>query len=479
MRANEIITELRKNPVLNVKTTPSQELERYANDPTIFISYTTLPKLGINPSPTSSQTPGGVYAYPLSMVYDDIKNDITNVPFYKSSVKYIMVFKYLGKILSTDNFSELDFKKALTRLHGWFGKILHQPNVPFHTDDYNMGYESPFNALLEYTKTLALKNLKIPPNNIKFSYDSNEKIIPPIVRPPGYVFTWNTLVKKATGYDAFISTKGTIHGGEPIQAMFLSPEKLQVISMITIPKAKKQGVAEDMVETEEVKPQFEAGPDKASIKSMEKHYSKYKDNDDRTISDYTRGGGTYDSNSQYLNKPLYKAKGAVPKEIQTWTNDTDTLVARHKAPRDITAYYGISRNPKLFSYGSNLIKNNKKTITAPFVFLNYGYTSTSLDPDIAWTFARNQLIDSSNKSVIQAHMLIIKIPKGFSGAYVGHLSSQYEKDGNKWNEMELILPRGTSFTISPKPLLKKITYNDTTQYLFKWKAVAIPPVTKK
>jgi hypothetical protein len=107
-----------------------------------------------------------------------------------------------------------------------------------------MGYESPFNALLEYTKTLALKKLKIPPNNIKFSYDSNGKFIPPIVRPTGYVFTWNTLVKKATGYDAFISTKGTIHGGEPIQAMFLSPEKLQVISMITIPKAKKQGMAE-------------------------------------------------------------------------------------------------------------------------------------------------------------------------------------------------------------------------------------------
>ena len=243
MRAREFIIEDWN------KVTPIQELERYANDPTIFISYTVLPKLGINPNPNSSDTPGGVYAYPLSMVYDDIKNDITNVPFYTSSVKYIMVFKYSGKILSTDNFSESDFKSALTRLHGWFGKILHRPNVPFHTDDYDMGEESPFNTLLEYTKTLALKKLKIPPNNINFSYDSNEKIIPPIVRPAGYVFTWNTLVKKATGYDAFISTKGTIHGGEPIQAMFLSSEKLQVISMITIPKAKKQGVAESFGDT--------------------------------------------------------------------------------------------------------------------------------------------------------------------------------------------------------------------------------------
>ena len=228
--------------------------------------------------------------------------------------------------------------------------------------------------------------------------------------------------------------------------------------------------------TKEVKRQFEARPDKAAMKSIEKHYSKYKDNDHGTISDYTSGEGSFDSNSQYLNKPLYKAKGAVPKEIQSWTDRTDALVARHRTPNDMTAYYGISRNPKLFSYGSNLIKNNKTTITAPFVFVNHGYTSTSLDPDIAWTFARNQLIDSSNKSVIQAHMLIIKIPKGFSGAYVGHLSAQKDRYGGRWDEMELILPRGTSFTISPKPSIIKKIVRGTTLYVFKWKAMAVPPL---
>ena len=227
---------------------------------------------------------------------------------------------------------------------------------------------------------------------------------------------------------------------------------------------------------EAVKQRLEAGPDKTAMKSIERHYSKYKDNDHEAISDYTSGEGSFDSNSQYLNKPLYKAKGAVPKEIKSWTDRTDALVARHQTPNDMTAYYGISRNPKLFSYGSNLIKNNKTTITAPFVFVNHGYTSTSLDPDIAWTFARNQLIDSSNKSVIQAHMLIIKIPKGFSGAYVGHLSAQKDRYGGRWDEMELILPRGTSFTISPKPSVIKKTVRGTTLYVFKWKATAVPPL---
>jgi len=228
--------------------------------------------------------------------------------------------------------------------------------------------------------------------------------------------------------------------------------------------------------TKKVKQQFEARPDKTAMKSIERHYSKYKDNDHEAISDYTSGEGSFDSNSQYLNKPLYKAKGAVPKEIKSWTDRTDALVARHRTPNDMTAYYGISRNPKLFSYGSNLIKNNKTTITAPFVFVNHGYTSTSLDPDIAWTFARNQLIDSSNKLVIQAHMLIIKIPKGFSGAYVGHLSAQKDRYGGRWDEMELILPRGTSFTISPKPSVIKKIVRGTTLYVFKWKATAVPPL---
>jgi len=40
----------------------------------------------------------------------------------------------------------------------------------------------------------------------------------------------------------------------------------------------------------------------------------------------------------------------------------------------------------------------------------------------------------------------------------------------------LILPRGTSFTISPNPSVIKKTVRGTTLYVFKWKATAVPPL---
>lgn len=75
MRYNEF-TEARKNPELNPKTSINAVIQDYLNQAeklpgtsisNLFVSFTKLPKLGINPKSEYS-TPNGIYAYPADYI---------------------------------------------------------------------------------------------------------------------------------------------------------------------------------------------------------------------------------------------------------------------------------------------------------------------------------------------------------------------------------------------------------------------------
>jgi hypothetical protein len=85
------------NVFLEKRSTPKQyvvdQLEKYKDDPDVFISFTMDlggPKLGVNPKSTYG-TPLGIYAYPLKIMWDDIKS-YWNIPFAKEHPN-IFVFK--------------------------------------------------------------------------------------------------------------------------------------------------------------------------------------------------------------------------------------------------------------------------------------------------------------------------------------------------------------------------------------------------
>lgn len=229
MRVKEFINELRRNPEQNPRVTPLDVLEPLANDKNVFVSYTKLPKLGINPSTTHTQTPGAVYAYPLSSVWDAIKHDIREVPFAGGNAKYLYVFKYPHPILDVSKYDRKDLKKSMLRLHGFFKGLFKSVPYSDDTDDTEaIGWERSFRALMDYTKEMALtqKNLEDP------VYSEKDKI-GKIVR--SYTFSWNKLLQMATGYDAFVDYgKGIIHGNEPTQAMFLNPSKIKIIDRIDL-----------------------------------------------------------------------------------------------------------------------------------------------------------------------------------------------------------------------------------------------------
>lgn len=225
MRIEEFVTELRRNPEQNPRVSAREILEPLSRDPRVFVSYTKIPKLGINPDPKSINTPGAVYAYPLPDIWHDIKGDVRNVPFAGSG-NHIYVFRYDDPILDVSEFSESDLKKSLKRLHGITGIF---KSTPYNEPD-GPGYLRPFSALLSYTRGLAQKKQNVNDVDVAGPKDS-----PGRRQPSSYAFTWNEILRRATGYDAFLDPGvGIIHGGEPVQAFFLLPSKIKIIDRIDL-----------------------------------------------------------------------------------------------------------------------------------------------------------------------------------------------------------------------------------------------------
>lgn len=85
MRANEFTTEARRNPEQNPKTSINAVLKKYLDHAeqlpgvplsNLFVSFTQIEKLGINPQSQYS-TPIGIYAYPVDYVISKTKTNMT------------------------------------------------------------------------------------------------------------------------------------------------------------------------------------------------------------------------------------------------------------------------------------------------------------------------------------------------------------------------------------------------------------------
>jgi hypothetical protein len=83
------IFEARSNSDNNTKLGLLQELEKYKNDPNIFIHFTDIQKLGINPNFKYSR-PMGIYGYNLQVYLNSIRNQHNA---FATQRKYVYVFK--------------------------------------------------------------------------------------------------------------------------------------------------------------------------------------------------------------------------------------------------------------------------------------------------------------------------------------------------------------------------------------------------
>lgn len=119
MKINEILTELRKNPEQNPKTSINYSINKrlwkspYGKTidiPNLFVSFTQLDKLGVNPN-IRFKTPVGIYSYPAQYVMKRVgpNRPMSDLPFAGDS-EYANLFEVDGNIVDLQRITLSDLK---------------------------------------------------------------------------------------------------------------------------------------------------------------------------------------------------------------------------------------------------------------------------------------------------------------------------------------------------------------------------------
>lgn len=199
--------------------TAMERLSKYVKMKNVFISFTQLPKAGINPT-SKYDTPLGVYAYPLKKYYDPNETTPANLVPFAADAPWIMVLQATQPIMDVSAYTEGDWER----------------------DRAELGYLIGHDEVAALIQQLAPASL---PNGVKRIKPQSPiamfwKVTRAIANGPykqiqggkGSV-RWNSLMRHL-GYHAFSDLKGTglIHTAEPFQAFFLTGNSFKVMDKI-------------------------------------------------------------------------------------------------------------------------------------------------------------------------------------------------------------------------------------------------------
>ena len=205
--------EARRYPEQNPKTSINDVIKRALDNTTdtiagtknLFVSFTTVDKLGINPGSSYRSTPLAIYAYPAEYVVSMIGSEksMSKLP-YAGSAQFANLFKARGNIVHLNTITDTD---------GYFQKLGQLLTDSAKFDDIFTHTESvysdrPGNALWQAISSVALEL-------------SNVKGAP-------YPVVWNKVIRHI-GIDGVVDMDNSASGGgniihtnEPCQAAFFS-----------------------------------------------------------------------------------------------------------------------------------------------------------------------------------------------------------------------------------------------------------------
>lgn len=216
------LREKRRYPELNPVISPIEELAKYKDDPDVYISYTEIDKIGINPQ-SPYNTPLGIYTYPLKEMFKEMKGDITNVPFAGLRKYVYVVKKAKGKFINDlyKDYTSKDYDRDMDKLRKMF------KNHPLQKKKRSDG-KNIIEVIIEDSR----HNAKSKGPAWMFWWTTREF---------GSVFgkgstnaiSWNRVLRDL-GYSGFAdrSGKGIIHPSEPMQAVFLVKDAFKVLTRI-------------------------------------------------------------------------------------------------------------------------------------------------------------------------------------------------------------------------------------------------------
>lgn len=193
-------------------------LMQYINDDNVFVSFTKLDKLGINPN-SKYDTPLGIYAYPTKDAYEfyrlhnnpnkDDNDFISMIPF-ASNQPYFTLFKYKDKFKIIDkNYDIKQLEKDYNKLKKLY------PNSKILNNSFN-------------------EILNIYKNDNSVPYKDKDKDMAIIFYITYHIsnknpIKWNKIFREL-GYEAFVDPGyGIIHNAEKCQALFFSIKNIEII----------------------------------------------------------------------------------------------------------------------------------------------------------------------------------------------------------------------------------------------------------
>lgn len=197
-----------------------KKLEVFRDDPNVFVTFTNVLKLGVNPH-SEWIDPIGIYAYPVQQIYEELEQII--IP-WAGDRRYAFIFRSTGDMLELQQYDEDDLDADIQRIEKRFrSSLLKEPYGDDHFIPDPKSYwehvilrwferysHNPGEGFWEITERVARHIALREPNR-------DVKMI------------WNSLIR-ACNYDAICDRgDGYINTNEPAQGVFLHAGAIQPI----------------------------------------------------------------------------------------------------------------------------------------------------------------------------------------------------------------------------------------------------------
>jgi hypothetical protein len=218
--------EKRAHADRNPRIDKFEALEKYKSDPSVFIHYTNLEKLGVNPQ-TDFETPAGIYGYPLREMWGAFTAG--KIPF-ASERKYIQVFRVAGRVLDVERYSESNLRADVEKLRAVVERKFPKAVAAFWGDEKGAVIDKDWDDEIQDCRKSAFVGT---PAGV-FWY---------IVRRVSFrvsraysrksIWVWNGLFRDL-GYGGVVDRKGRgiIHKNEPLQGVFFDARAVKHIDMV-------------------------------------------------------------------------------------------------------------------------------------------------------------------------------------------------------------------------------------------------------
>jgi hypothetical protein len=250
MKVKEVVLATRSNSKLNPKVSAYDYLKKWKDDPDVYISFTHIDKVGINPQ-SKYNTPIGIYTYPLKTAWFEYNigrdQSLEGIPFAGNAPHIWVVRAKTGKTfiedMHTDYGSDKFDKDAVILEQIYMGHWVKEKAKqlekfrgasPKAIRDWKTIFTKNVNAKWKYLffEAITTARIKNPCSsfwNLSRLLAGELTLFDESIHTNGAV-KWNWLLRKC-GYTGFADKtgKGIIHPSEPIQAVFLTKDAFTVI----------------------------------------------------------------------------------------------------------------------------------------------------------------------------------------------------------------------------------------------------------